>query len=198
MNIRQIRENLGRVRSNFQRNDMLRAVQCFVAGLQELGGAAPPTDLRGDIREAAQCLSSDKQIKALLPEGQQGYTPGQEKELLALYTKILDQLKEAAETEDHETALARKIKIDQAYNAGKKHLEQGRVSEADASFAEAARACKDEHRLFCMISGLLVGAGEVVRAGPYLKKGLEALPGDPELMELLERARALRQAMKAR
>jgi tetratricopeptide (TPR) repeat protein len=197
MNIRQIRENLGRVRTNFQRNDMIRAVQCFVAGLQGLDGDAPPTDIRGDIREAVQCLVGDKQVKALLPAGQFGYTPGQAKELLALFTKILGQLKDAAEAEDHETALARKIKIDQAYNAGKKHLEQGRVSEADASFSEAVRSYRDEHRLFHMIAGLLVDAKEVVRAGPYLKKGLEALPGDPELLELLERARALRQAMKA-
>jgi len=193
-----MRENLGRVRTNFQRNDMIRALSCFIAGLQELGGSAPPTDIRGDIREALQFLVRDQQVKALLPSGQCNYTPGQEKELLALFTKIHDQLKEAAETEDHGSALARKIKLDQAYNAGKKLLEQGKVSEADANFAEAVLAYKDEHRLFHMIAGLLVDANEVVRAGPYLKKGLEALPGDPELMELLERARLLRQAMKGR
>ena len=177
---------------------MIRALSCFIAGLQELGGSAPPTDIRGDIREALQFLVRDQQVKALLPSGQCNYTPGQEKELLALFTKIHDQLKEAAETEDHESALARKIKLDQSYNAGKKLLEQGKISEADANFAEAVLAYKDEHRLFHMIAGLLVDANEVVRAGPYLKKGLEALPGDPELMELLERARLLRQAMKGR
>ena len=198
MNIRNIRENFGRVRTSFQRNEMLRALSCFIAGLRELGGNAPPTDIRGDIREALQLLVRDEQVKALLPGGQCAYTPGQEKELLALFAKMHDQLKEAAETESREIALARKIKLDQAYNAGKKLLEQGKVSEADASFAEAARAYKDEHRLFYMIAGLLVDAKEVVRAGPYLKKGLEVLPGDPELMELLERARSLRQAMKAR
>jgi predicted Zn-dependent protease len=197
MNIRQIRENLGRVRTSFQRNDMIRAVNCFVAGLQELGGNAPPTDIRGDIRESLQLLVRDEQIKALLPGGQCSYTPGQEKALLALFTKIHDQLKEAAATEDHEAALTRKIALDQAYNAGKKLLEQGRVSEADANFAEAVLAYRDEHRLFYMVASLLVDAKEVVRAGPYLKKGLEALPDDPELLELLERARALRQAMKA-
>jgi predicted Zn-dependent protease len=197
MNIRQIRENFGRVRTSFQRNEMLRALNCFVAGLQGLGGSAPPTDIRGDIREALQYLVRDEQVKALLPEGQHGYTPGQEKELLALFTTIRDQIKTAAETEDYESALARKIKLDQAYNAGKKLLEQGRVSEADASYAEAVLAYRDEHRLFYMIASLLVDAREVVRAGPYLKKGLDALPSDPELMALLERVRALRQAMKA-
>ena len=198
MNIRQIRENLGRVRTSFQRNEMLRALYCFVEGLRGLGGNAPPMDIRGDIREALQLLVRDEQVKALLPDGQCNYTPGQEKELHALFTKIHDQLKEAAETEGRESALPRKIKLDQAYNAGKKLLEQGKVSEADASFAEAVLAYKDEHRLFYMIANLLIDAKEAVRAGPYLKKGLEALPGDPDLMELLERARALRQAMKAR
>ncbi|MCL2122964.1 MAG: hypothetical protein FWH34_02630 [Desulfovibrionaceae bacterium] len=198
MDIRQIRENLGRVRTSFQHNEIVRALNFFIAGLHGLGGSSPPTDIRGDIRDAVMLLVRDAQVKALLPGGQYGYTPGQEKALLALFEKIHDQLKEAAETESHEAALARKIKLDQAYNAGKKLLEQGKVSEADASFAEAVLAYKDEHHLFYMIAGLLVDAKEVVRAGPYLKKGLEALPGDPELMKLLERARALRQAMKAR
>ena len=177
---------------------MVRALNCFVAGLREVGGSAPPTDIRGDIRDTLQLLIRDEQVRALLPGGQCAYAPGQEKELLALFAGIHDQIKEAAETEDRETALARKIKLDQAYNAGKKFLEQGRASEADASFVEAVRAYRDEHRLFYMIAGLLVDAGEVVRAGPYLKKGLEVLPGDPGLMELLEKARVLRQAMKAR
>ena len=198
MNIRQIRENFGRVRTSFQRNDMVRALHCFISGLQGIGDSAPPTDIRGDIRGALQLLTRDEQIKALLPDGQYSYTPGQEKALLALFTTIHDRLKEDEATEDHKTALARKIKIDQAYNAGKKLLEQGKVSEADTSFAEAVLAYKDEHRLFYMIAILLVDANEVVRAGPYLKKGLEALPDDKELMELLERARVLRQAMKAR
>jgi len=198
MNIRQIRENLGRVRTSFQRNETVRALSYFISGLQGLGGSAPPTDVRGDIRDAVMLLTRDQQVKALLPGGQYGYTPGQEKAMLVLFKQIHDQLKEAAETENHEAALARKIKIDQAYNAGKKFLEQGKISEADASFAEAVLAYKDEHRLFYMIAALLVEAQEVVRAGPYLKKGLEALPGDPDLMELLERARALRQTMKTK
>ena len=198
MNIRSIRENFGRAKTSCQRNEMIRALNSFVAGLQELGGAPPPTDVRADLREAVLPLLRDPQVKELLPGGQYSYTPGQEKELLALFTKIRDQIRDAAETEDHDTALNRKIKIDQSFNAGKKLLEQGKVSEADASFAEAVLAYKDEHRIFCMIAQLLVDANEVVRAGPYLKKGLEIQPGDPELAALLERARELRQAMKAR
>jgi predicted Zn-dependent protease len=199
MNIRQIRENLGRVRTSFQRNETRRALAFFISGLHGIGNNASPPEVRGDIREAVQLLARDEQVKALLPGGQNtSYTPGQEKALLELVTQIHDMLVEAEGKESHEEALARKIKIDHAYNAGKKLMEQGKVSEADASFAEAVQSYKDEHRLFCMIAGLLVDAEEVVRAGPYLKKGLEVLPNDPDLMALLERARVLRQAMKAR
>ncbi|MDR0466038.1 MAG: hypothetical protein LBH94_01625 [Deltaproteobacteria bacterium] len=198
MNIRLIRENLGRVRTSFQRNDMIRALSCFITALQELGATPPPSDLRGELREALQIVLRDAQVKALLPGGQFSYAPGQEKEMLALFVKIHGQLKEAADMEDHDSALTRKVKIDQAFNVGKKLLEQGKVSEADASFSESVLAYKDEHRLFGMIARLLVDANEVVRAGPYLKKGLEVLPGDPDLMELLERARAARAAMKAK
>jgi hypothetical protein len=37
-----------------------------------------------------------------------------------------------------------------------------------------------------------------VRAGAYLKQGLQALPQDPDLAALLERVRAMRQAMKGK
>ncbi len=198
MNIRQIRENLGRVKVSFQRNEIMRALHFFVTAMKELGGSPPPTDVKGDIREAVQCLLRDEQIKPLLPAGMSGYAPGQEKALLVLFSSIQKRLQEDADKESPEAALERKLKIDHAYNAGLKHLEQGRVSEADASFAEAAKFYKNEHRLFHMIAGALIDAEEPVRAGPYLKQGLQALPNDPDLMALLGRARALRDRLRSK
>ena len=197
MNIRQIRENLGRVKTSFQRNEILRALLFFITGLKELGGNAPPSDLRGDIREAMQLLMRDEKVKALLPAPNFGYNPGQEKAILELFTKIHEQLQELSTHEDHKDALERKIKLDRAFLLGKRHLEQGRVSEADASFVEALQYYKDEHHIFYMIALALVELKEVVRAGPYLKKGLEALPDNAELLALVERARVIRQEMKA-
>ena len=197
MNTRQIRENLGRVKTSFQRNELPRALNFFIAGLRGLDGGAPPTDIRGDIREAVQLLLRDEKIKALLPSPNFSYTPGQEKNLLTVFIKISLQLQEIATHEEHNAALERKIKLDRAFLAGKNYLGQRRISEADASFVEALQYYKDEHRIFYMIAHALVELKEVVRAGPYLKKGLEALPGDTELLALLERARTIRQEMKA-
>jgi predicted Zn-dependent protease len=199
MDVRKVRESLGRVRTSFQRNETRRALAFFISGLQSIGNSTTPPEVRGDIREAVQLLARDEQIRKHFPGGQNtSYTPGQEKALLQLVTQIHDMLVEAEGKESPEEALARKIKIDQTFNAGKKLMEQGKASEADASFAEAVQSYKDEHRLFYMIAKLLVDAEEVVRAGHYLKKGLEVLPDDPDLMALLERARVLRQAMKGR
>jgi tetratricopeptide (TPR) repeat protein len=193
MNIRLIRENLGRVKACYLRNETLRALHCCVAALRDIGASSPPTDVRSGIREAVQYLARDERVKSLLPSGSLAYTPGREQALLGVFEKILAALEEAEGKESSAAALERKLKIDHAYNAGIKLLEQGRVSEADASFAEAVSSYRDEHRLFHMIAGALIDAKEPVRAGPYLKRGLRILPDDPDLSALLERARALRQ-----
>ena len=52
MNISQIRLGLGRVKSSCARRDLERALDLAIAALDALGGQTPPTDLRGDIRNA--------------------------------------------------------------------------------------------------------------------------------------------------
>lgn len=183
-----VRENLGRVKAYYLRNDSLRALNCMILGVKEACRVpALPTEIRGLIREAAQTLTRDENLKAVL-RGPLIYTPGQERQLLAVLADLYKRYLEETQREDRATALARKQKLDQAFNTGVKLLEQKLVSEADASFGEAVTNYKDEHRLFMLIGRALMGAGEVRRAIPYLKRGTEADSADKDCLQLLNEA----------
>lgn len=186
MDMRGIREQLGRIKPYYLKNDMVRALGAALLGVKgvvELG-IAPSTELRGLIREGVQLLSRDESVKKQL-KGQLMYQPGQERALLVQLAALYKTVLEEQDKEDRETAFSRKQKLDQSLSLGLRLLAQGQISEADAAFAEAVTAYKDEHVLFKLIGKALVEAGEARRAAPYIKKGLEAVPEDADLLALL-------------
>lgn len=191
MNIREIREQLGRVKAYYLRNETQRAIASLVAALRGLGSSPVPTDVRGSLREAVQLLARAEQVKELLPD--LAYQPGQEKALLVALAGVLKQLQDAENFENHDNALNRKVQLDQALNLGMRLLEQKKVSEADAEFARCLTFYKDEHRALYLIAKALLDAGEVRRAYPYAKKGAEVQPDLADVQALyaeIQRQRA--------
>lgn len=195
MTPKEIREHLGRVKPYYLRNEIQRALGAAIAGLQGLGNSQPTTEMRGVIREAIQLLSRDDEVRKYL-KAPIIYQPGQEKAVLVQLALVYKGIREAAEYEGHDTALNRKIKMDQAFNQGVKLLDQGRASEADACFVEAISCYKDEHRIFSLIGKALIGAGEIRRALPYLKRGAEAAPGDTAMQQIYTECQRLRDELK--
>lgn len=191
MTTREIREQLGRVKPYYLRNEMLRALAALLAALKGLEGASPSTDIRGPLREAITLVTRDQQVKDLL-KTPLIYQPGQEKAVLVQLTSVYKALYEAQNAEDHDQALDRKLQLDHSYTLGLRHLEQNRVSEADAEFARTVTLHKDEHRIFCMIAKALQNAGEIRRAYPYAKRGAELQPDQPEVLELFAEITRLR------
>lgn len=187
MDIRAIREQFGRVKAYYLRNETLRALNAALMGLKGVvaSGVAPSTEIRGHIREAIQLLARDEQIKKLL-KAPLMYQPGQERQLFAVLAGVYKVYLEEMNREDHDAALGRKQKLDQAYNLGVKLLAQGDASGADGAFNEAISHYRDEDTLFTLIGKALVEANEVRRAVPYLQRGLELNPDDAELKKLME------------
>lgn len=194
MTTREIREQLGRVKPYYLRNETLRALTALLSALKGLGPGIPPMDIRGPLREAINLVTRDQQVKDLLATPLV-YQPGQEKSLLAQLLPVYKTLDAAQNIETREQALERKIQLDQNYNLGLRHLEQNRVSEADASFAHAITFHRDEHRIFCMIAKALQGAGEIRRAYPYAKRGAEVLPDEPDAQALFAEITRLREEL---
>lgn len=193
MDLREAKEHLGRVKPYYLRNETLRALASAIMGLKAIVALniQPAMDVRGLIREAVQLLSRDEGVKQQLT-GPLLYQPGQERQILAQLAAAYKLLHEAQSRESYEVAAARKLKLDQHFNAGLKLLEQRQVSEADAEFTETLNYYRDEYRVFAFIGKALVEAGEHRRAGPYLKKGLEIAPTDAELLKLFDQITQLK------
>ena len=94
--------------------------------------------------------------------------------------------------EDYETTLQRKLNLDRCIKEGKLLLNQGKGSEADASFAEALKYYKNEFSVFSMMAKAMLEAGEYVRALGHVRKGLKERPEDAELLQLAEECLRLR------
>lgn len=188
--LKQARDELGRVKVYYLRNETTRALYHAVLGVKAISGlSALPMEMRGLVRDAVQHLARDENLKPHI-KAPIAYTPGQERQLLLVLADLYKRYMAALDYEDHDTALARKLKLDHAFNLGKRLLDQKQSTEADACFAEAVTCYKDEHSLFKLIGRVLVDAGEVRRAVPYLRRAVELEPDNAEVGDLLRQATA--------
>lgn len=191
MNIRKIREDLGRAKASCARRDPMRALYLTITALKDLGGQPAPTDLRSDIRTTVSELAADPGLKDILP-ATLAYQPGNEKDLLQMFSDAHQKMQNSAEEEGYETTLQRKLNIDRNLREGKKLLAEGRASEADACFAEVMKFYKDEQAVFAMMATAMLNAGEYVRALGHVRNGLKEAPDNPELLRLANECIRLR------
>lgn len=191
MNIRKIREDLGRVKTCVQRRDYPRAVFLFTTALRELGGQTAPMDVRGDFRDALAALCADPVYKKDFNRPL-AYQPGKEREFLAFFNKFYKQIMGQEEQEDYEATLQRKLSLDHCISDGRRFLAEGKVQEADTCFTEGYKYCKNEIAAFAMMARAMLEAGEYVRALGHVRKGLTQRQDDPELRRLAEECLRLR------
>lgn len=192
MNVRKIREDLGRAKASANRNELERALALSLTAFKELGGQAAPMDLRGDFREAINSITSLAAFREIFaaPIIYQG---GKEREAFIILARVYKTLRtQETQEEPYEEAMQRKLALDKTLKEARAELERGKVSEADALYTQALSYYRDENAIFAMIARELMEVDEVVRALGYLKKGLAAMPGDPELLELSQKCTARR------
>lgn len=192
MNVRKIREDLGRAKSSANRNELERALALSLMAFKELGGQTPTMDLRGDFREAINSITALASFREhhAAPIIYQG---GKEKEVFVIFARIYKTLRTQENSEEaYEEAMQRKMALDKTLKEARAELERGKVSEADALYSQALTFYRDENVIFAMIARELMAVDEVVRALGYLKKGLAAMPDDPELKELVQQCTARR------
>lgn len=185
MDLRKVRENLGRVKVYHLKGETLRELGSAVVALKEVvrAGGPPSTEIRALLREAIQFLARNddlrRHVKVPLI-----YQPGQERQMLLVLAKAFREMEAEAGREDHDSALARKRQLDQALLAGQKFLAQGKASEADEAFQTALTHYRNEHRVFQLIGRWLLDAGQPRRAVSYLKKAAELEPENDAVREM--------------
>lgn len=191
MNVRKIREDLGRIQPSCQRRDFNHALVLLINSLKDLGGQRAPLDIRQDFRDALTTICSDPIFKGVYATPII-YAPGKEREILGILVKVYQTIVGQAEQETFEEAAARKLKIDHALRDAKNFLAKGLVSEADQFFGEAIKNYRDENALFAVIAREFMGVKEYARAQGYLKFGLKKAPNDPLLLSLAMECQNLR------
>ena len=191
MNAHNVREYLGKARTASKRGELARSLNFVVSALKSLEGQPAPTDLRGDIRDALADLNADPGFKNAAGEPV-AYQPGQERALLNFFIRLSNSLLGLEEQEDHEVALQRKLNLDRCLKDGRKFLQEGKITEADQSFADACKFYKNESGLFALIAKALMEAGEYVRALGYIRQGMKINPNDKGLACLAEECARLR------
>ena len=196
MNVRKIREDLGRIQPSCQRRDFNHAMVLLINSLKELGGQRAPLDIRQEFRDALTTICSDPIFKGV-QSTPIVYAPGKEREILSQMVKIYQAIIGQVGQETYEEAAARKLKIDHALRDAKNFLARGQVSEADQSFAQAIKNYRDENALFAVIAREFMVVKEYARAQGYLKFGLKKAPSDPLLLSLAMECQRLR-AQKGR
>lgn len=196
MNPSSIRTKLGQAKSSFHRRDFPRGLFLTVQALKELGGQTAPSDLRSDFRTTIDELAADPVYKKECGQAL-GYQPGKERELGTFLNKLYNQIQGIAGQEDHETTLKRKLDLDHAIHEGRQLLGQGKVSEADTVFNNAAALIKNEYSAYAMMAKALMEAREYVRALGHLRKGLKLTPNDSAMLALATECQKLREQAKS-
>ncbi len=185
MDIRKIKEQLGRIKVYTSRSETIRALETAIVALKSIlkTGKPPIAELRSLLYENIPFILQDPLFKKYITKTIT-YQPGQEKELLSVFTDIHKKIIVDQEKEAYLTTRTRKQNLDKAFNSGVKFLEQKQISEADVAFTEALTFYRDEHRIFSLIVKALIKTNEFIRATDYIKKGLTCIPEDPELKKL--------------
>lgn len=194
LNVRKIREDLGRARACLKRGEIPRSLYLVITALKETGGT-PPMDLRGDFRETIQAFTKDEEFRKEYPVPLT-YQPGSERDLCNQLIQIYKALQGQEKQEDYETTLQRKLGLDHCLKEGRVLLAQGKASEADAVFMEGLKNFRNEQAVFSLMAKAHMEAGEYVRALGYIKKGLQYVKDDPVLLELGQICLRKREEMK--
>ncbi len=191
MDIKDVRIHLGRVKSYYQRNDMEHALASLIMGMKGMGNKPYPSEIRSLIRESLLQIGRDPTIVQHLGKPI-AYQPGQEQTILVALAQVYKTIRGLEDKESHEQALNRKISMDRNLNQGMKLLSSNKVSEADECFNEAISFYKDEHSIFSIIGKALLGANQVRRAFPYLKRAVKADPNNARTKALFDECVELR------
>jgi hypothetical protein len=97
MDVRQVREYLGRVKAYYLKNEALLSMDALISGLKgalTLPGGLP-VDVRSPLREAVQLVAKEDLVKKRVPAATPlMYQQGQERQLLAVLTDLRKEIDE--------------------------------------------------------------------------------------------------------
>ena len=183
-----IREDLGRAKAAYAKNEDLRTVQMVVMALRAFVSvklAGPDrTTIEGLLRESFANLGKMSRVRKYAPNGIP-YVKGQEQKLAAVLIPLAQKIEEDINRETLDAMRDRKLRIDHAVIKGTKLLGEGNLLEAQRNFRAAVEEYVDEKGLFPLIASRLIDGGHFKASFEYTKRAIEESPDNPRAYDFL-------------
>ncbi|QLA17742.1 tetratricopeptide repeat protein [Desulfolutivibrio sulfoxidireducens] len=174
-----IREDLGRAKAAYAKNDELRVLRCLGQALMAFVQVKPfgpeRITIEGLFREVFSTLGKLSHVAVLAPKGIP-YVKGQEHKLAGYMVALYKKVEEEIQRETLEVMRARKLRIDQFVIKGQKLLDEGNLLEAQRNFRAAVEEFVDEKGLFPLLASKLIEAGHHKASLEYAKRAIEEYP----------------------
>ncbi len=183
-----IREDLGRAKAAYAKNDELRVLVCLLQALKAYVAVKPfgpeRTTIEGLFREVFGSLSRLPHVAAFAPKGLP-YAKGQEQKLAGYVAVLYKKVEAEIQRETLEVMRARKLRIDQFVIKGQKFLAENNILEAQRNFRAAVEEFVDEKGLFPLIAAKLLEAGQHKASLEYVKRAIEEYPDNARAYDFL-------------
>ncbi|UJX41865.1 hypothetical protein K9F62_03955 [Desulfovibrio sp. JY] len=183
-----IREDLGRAKAAYAKNEDLRTVQLLATALKAFVSVKLPssdrTIVEGLLRECFANISKLPRVKKYAPNGVP-YAKGQEQKLCAYLLPLAQKIADDINRESLDAMRERKLRIDHAVIKGTKLLGEGNLLEAQRNFRAAVEDYVDEKGLFPLIASRLIDAGHFKASLEYIKRAMEEAPDNPRAYDFL-------------
>lgn len=181
------RSLLASVNSNLKQKKVIPAAQATISALEIIMRSSLMKGERDEferlLEQATYYLNGDKELRKLYPI-QIGYTPGQERALLATLRELMGELQSNAEDQLKEhLALMQKKKRDNMAKI-QKYLDDDEVDKAKALADRLFREYPNDSEMKAEIADMFVKKDLYAEAYNYL---VEALKEDPEALFLYNR-----------
>lgn len=183
-----IREDLGRAKAAYAKNDELRVLLCLLQALKAFVVVKPfgpeRTTIEGLFREVFASLARLPHVAAIAPKGLP-YAKGQEQKLAGYVAALYKKVDADIQRETLEAMRARKLRIDQFVIKGQKFLAENNLLEAQRNFRAAVEEFVDEKGLFPLITAKLLEAGHHKASLEYVKRAIEEYPDNTRAYDFL-------------
>jgi len=183
-----IREDLGRAKAAYAKNEELRVLLCLAQALKAFVLVKPfgpeRTTIEGLFREVFSSLARLPHVAAFAPKGLP-YVKGQEQKLAGYVAALYKKVEAEIQRETLEGMRARKLRIDQFVIKGSKFLAENNLLEAQRNFRSAVEEFVDEKGLFPLVAGKLLDAGHHKASLEYVKRAIEEYPDNSRAYDFL-------------
>jgi pentatricopeptide repeat protein len=186
-----VSQNIARAKSLAKRQEVLRAIECLIAALENFTPGALVGKARFEVEvNVQQCIADinlNPKLRKLLTELTHSstagitYTPGEEAALLSVLGVLRKALENMEHAEKQGAQDALKQRKSELIESGQRLLAEGEGVKAKVELRRCAEEFGKEPGILAQIGGMLAQAQMPVDAAEFLELAIEAFPKEGQV-----------------